>query len=108
MLYQIPPNQDRRRLVEASAMLSADQSLCLGEFLQGKCRPLDWTNELWTYLCSGEASEVELEHILDLRMAFGEPFLKAIRMSNQELVEGITAWITLDAMTDLARALFSR
>ena len=94
-------------LLNEAAGISPEQSILLGKFLQGKCKPPDWPKEYWLYLQSGEAEFVELSNLLDLRMAFGEPFLTAILMTDCELVEGLSAWLVLDAMTDLARALFS-
>ncbi len=106
MFNQIPRNEEVKHLVQAAAGLSPEQSGLLGEFLQGKCRPPDWPEDYWLFLQSGEASFVELANLLDLRMAFGEPFLAAIRMSDEELMEGLSAWLILDAMTDIARKLF--
>ena len=108
MFNQIPRNEELKTVVQAAAGISPEQAILLGKFLQGKCRPPDWLPEYWEYLQSGEAEFVELANLLDLRMAFGEPFLTAILMTDCELVEGLSAWLVLDAMTDLARALFSR
>ncbi|MGB2894722.1 MAG: hypothetical protein WBB65_00985 [Anaerolineales bacterium] len=106
MFNQVPRNEEIKTVVQAAAGLSPEQSTLLGEFLQGKCRPPDWPEDYWLYLQSGEAQSVELANLLDLRLAFGEPFLTAIRMTDCELIESLSAWLVLDAMTDIARKLF--
>lgn len=103
---EVPRNEKVKHLVQAAAGLSPAQSTLLGEFLQGKARPPEWSQEMWEYLQSGEAQFVELANLLDLRMAYGKSFLTTIRMCDAELIEGLSVWITLGAMTDFARKFF--
>ncbi len=105
-LPRFPQNEETKTAIQAAAGISPAQAVLLGEFLEGKSKPPEWSPDYWAYLQSGQAEFIELASLLDLRIAYGKSFLTTIRMCDAELIEGLSVWITLGAMTDFARAFF--
>ena len=100
------PTEQLIPLVNIAQELSPVRAIKLGNFLSEQIKPPEWTTKRWDYLLSGQAEHIEVNDMLELRVAFGNPVLKALEMCDGELMAILELMFFLSIMDELSCSLF--